>query len=32
VLDLWLGHLASGRLARRTWPSLVDRPPAVGRA
>ncbi len=32
VLDLWLGHLASGRLARRTWPSLVDRPPAIGRA
>lgn len=32
VLDLWLGHLASGRLARRTWPSLADRPAAAGPA
>ncbi|MBI3792002.1 MAG: asparagine synthase (glutamine-hydrolyzing) [Gemmatimonadetes bacterium] len=32
VLDLWLGHLASGRLARRTWPTLADRPATQGAA
>ena len=32
VLDLWLQHLASGRLGRRSWRTLSDRPPVVGAA